>query len=103
MTWAEVKRTLTTPPPVRPPPPKHPMFTKDFFSTKSFGPGHLVGAGVLVFSLYGLTKYFVGRGRAEAERVRQLAEPTRPVRRPEEDATKVAQTENQRGQYGKRP
>src|SRR5688572_7816601 len=100
MTWRDVKKTLTTPPPPRPPPPKYPLFTTDLFSTKSFGPGHLVGAGVLVFGLYGLTKYFVTRGRAQAEE-RRLAEQ-RPPRRPE-DEPQLAQAQNRRGEYGKKP
>ena len=66
---------------------------------KSFGPGHLVGAGVLVFGLYGLTKFFSAR---EAERTRGLAEQPRLPRRPE-DEPKLAQAANQRGQYGKTP
>lgn len=92
MTWSDVKKTLTLPPPPRTPPPKHPLFTKDFFSTKSFGPGHLVGAGILVFAAVGVTKYVRTR----------LAEQPRPPGRLE-DESKVAQAENQRGQYGKKP
>jgi len=87
-------KKLTTPPPPRPPEPKHPLFTKKFFSTKSFGPGHIVGAGVLVLGIGGLTKFFISRGQAEAGR-------TRPPRRPE-DEPKRAQVDNERGQYGKR-
>lgn len=101
MTWSDVKKTLTTPPSPRPPPPKAPLFTTDPFSTTSFGPGHLVGAGVLVFALYGLTKFAIARGQAQAEETRRLAEP-RPPRRPE-DEPQLAQAENQRGQYGKSP
>jgi len=96
MTWSDVKKTLTTPPPRRPPPPKYPLFTADPSSTTSFGPGHLVGAGVLVLGLYGLTKFFIARGRAQAEETRRLA-------RWPEDEPKIAQAENERGQYGKKP
>ena len=104
MTWPEVKKTLTTPPPPRssPPRPKQPIFTTDPFSTKSFGPGHLVGAGVLVFGIVGLTKFFISRGRAQAEETRRLAEQPRLARRPE-DEPKLAQADNERGQYGKKP
>ena len=102
MTWSDVKKTLTTPPPPRPPStPKYPLFTTDLFSTKSFGPGHLVGAGVLVLGIVGLTKFFISRGRAQAEETRRLAEQPRLARRPE-DEPKLAQAENERGQYGKR-
>lgn len=90
MTWTDVKRTLTTPPPPRPPPPKHPLFTRSFFSTKSFGPGHLVGAAALAFGVVGLAKLFIGLGREQAERESQLARPS------------VAPT-NARGQYGRKP
>lgn len=88
--------TLTTPPPRRPPPPKYPLFTKDPFSTKSFGSGHLVGAGILVLGLYGLTKFFIERAEAEAQRTRRLAEMPIPPRHP------VAQADV-RGQYGRKP
>lgn len=101
MTWADVKKTLTSPPPSRRPPPKHPLFTTDFFSTKSFGPGHLVGAVVLVGSLVGIAKFFIARSQAEAERSRLAAQP-RPPRLPEDDP-KIAQAENERGQYGTKP
>lgn len=101
MTWSDVKKTLTTPPPLRPPPPKHPRFTADFFSTKSFGPGHVVGAVVLFGGLVGLTKFFITRGQAEADAERaRLAQ--RPLTRPAMDSD-VAQAGNQRGQYGKKP
>ena len=107
MTWLEVKKTLTTSsPPPRRPPPKSPLFTTDPFSTTSLGPGHLVGAGVLVFGLYGLTKLFVARGRAQAGEARRLAEQPRSVRRSEDDPKitqeKIVQVENTRGQYEKR-
>jgi hypothetical protein len=78
---------LTAPPPVRPPPPKRPLFTTKVFSTKSFGPGHLIGAGALVVGLVGITKLFVARSRAEA------------TRDPESRPTRV---ENNRGEYGKK-
>lgn len=95
-------KTLTTPPPPRPPPPKYPHFTKSFRSTESFGPGHLVGAGILVFGLVGITKFFIARGQAEAERTRKLAEqPSRIPPRPE-DEPKLARIENERGEYGRK-
>lgn len=86
MTWTDVKRTLTTPPPPRPPSPKHPLFTRKVFSTKSFGPGHVIGASILVFGLVGITKFFIGRSKDEAAK-----------------APRLAQDDNTRGQYGKRP
>ena len=93
MTW----KTLTAPPPPRQPPSKHPTFTKDVFSTKSFGPGHLVGAGILVLGVFGLAK-FIQRSREEAEQTRQLlAQPARPAGPLNEP--KLA---NVRGQYGRR-
>jgi len=102
MTWLDVKKTLTTPPPPRPPPPKAPLFTTDFFSTKSFGPGHLVGAGVLAAGIFGLTKFFIKRGRDQQPRDFLAQQPqARPAGRSSDEAT-IAQT-NQRGQYGKRP
>lgn len=101
MTWKEIKKTLTTPPPPRPPSPKYPLFTSDPFSTTSFGPGHLIGAGVLVLGLYGLTKFVVGRGRALADATRKMADQPQIVRRPEDDP-QIVQAENQRGQYEKR-
>lgn len=83
------------------PPPKHPVFTKNFTSTKSFGPGHIVGAGILVLGIVGLTKLVIDRGKTEAERTRRLADQLRP-RRPETEPT-LAQVDNERGQYGNRP
>lgn len=105
MTWADVKRTLTTPPPPRPPPPKYPTFTKDFFSTKSWGPGHLVGAGILVAGIVGVSKFFIDRGKEEAERARRLVRTSPPMPAPQrsDEGTKVAQTENARGEYGRKP
>lgn len=102
MTWADVKKTLTTPPPSRPPSPKAPLFTKDFFSTKSFGPGHLVGAGVLVFGIVGLTKFFIKRGREQAEQRQFLAQQSARPAGPPPDEAKLAKVENARGEYGKK-
>ena len=81
MTWAE----LTTPPAPRPPAPTHPLFTTKFFSTTSFGPGHLVGAGLLVFGIGAIVKVALGGSRD-----RQAA-PGRAV------------VQNPRGQYGRTP
>jgi hypothetical protein len=88
---------FTTLPPPRPPPPKYPLFTTKFFSTKSFSPGHIVGAGVLVIGTVALTKLFIARGKAESERVLRTAVPSaRP-----EDEMMAARSGNERGQYGK--
>ena len=110
MTWSTVKKTLTTPPPSRPPPLKYPLFTTDPFSTKSFGPGHIVGAGVLVVGLVGLMKFFIARGRDQAEETRRLAQrgvPVSPPPSPAPESTEpeppLAKVENQRGQYGTKP
>jgi hypothetical protein len=97
MTWSDLKRTLTTPPPPRPPPPKHPIFTKAFFSTKSFGPGHLVGAGAFVFGLVGLAKLFIGLGKEEAERALRRARPSEGPRPLE------ASSSPERGRYRSKP
>lgn len=91
MKWSD----LTKPPAVRSSPPKHPLFTKDFFSTKSFGPGHLVGAGILVFGIVGISKLFIARGQEKAERFRAPRVPDR--------APALATVENDRGQYGRKP
>jgi hypothetical protein len=97
---------LTTPPPIKPPPPKYPLFTKKFHSTTSFSPGHIVGAAALGLGIYGLGKFFITRGQAEAARVQQEAmrgssRPTTPgVPIRPADEPKLAQVENQRGQYG---
>jgi hypothetical protein len=99
MKWS----ALTIPPPRRLPPPKHPLFTRDFFSTKSFGPGHVVGAGILVLGLVGLTKLFVARGQEEAGRSREPARPRWPVDAAKLAQTDNAQTDNARGEYGQKP
>ncbi len=110
MTWADVKKGLTTPPPPRPPPPKYPLFTKDFFSTKSFGPGHIVGAVVLIGGLFGISKYFIARGQAQVEENRRYwaqQQQQRPVPAgappPPPPEPSLARIENQRGQYGRKP
>lgn len=105
--------TWTTPPPPRPPPPKYPLFTTDFFSTKSFGPGHIVGAVVLIGGLFGVAKYFIARGQAQAEETRRYwaqQQQQRPVPAgpppeppPGSKEPSLAKVENQRGQYGRKP
>lgn len=97
---------FTTPPPRRPPPPKHPLFTKKLHSTTSFSPGHIVGLGVLGLGIYGMSKFLIARGHAdaaqtlrEASRAPQASQvPGRPAAEP-----KLAQIENTRGQYGGKP
>lgn len=70
-----------------PRPPKPPLFTTKLFSTKSWGPGHVVGAGILAVGMYAVVKAFVGRGQAEADRTRSSLAQTATV--------------NVRGQYGR--
>lgn len=89
---------LTTPPPMRPPDPKHPMFTTKFFSTKSWGPGHIVGAGILAVGTYAVAKLFIARGQEEAERARARQHPSGSP-----EVAQTGQPENARGQYGKKP
>ena len=69
-------------------PPKPPLFTRKFFATESFGPGHVVGAGVLAVGLYAVVKAFATRSQG-------LTQPTQPS-----GITALAQTANVRGQYG---
>jgi hypothetical protein len=90
--------SITTRSSPRPPTPKHPLFTSKFFSTKSFGPGHIVGAGILVLGVVGLSKLFIIHSHAESARRLAGRSPTRP-----EDEPKVSQIENARGQYGRKP
>lgn len=73
-------KTLTSPPMPRAPEPKYPLFTRDVFSTKSFGPGHIIGGVLLAGGLYVAIKALVERGRAR----------------------QVERTQNARGQYGGR-
>lgn len=48
-----------------------PLFTTNLFSTKSFGPGHVVGAAVLVLGTYALARGAIRRTRrAEGARER---------------------------------
>jgi hypothetical protein len=79
--------------------------TTGFFSTKSFGPGHLVGAGIVVLGVAGLVKLFTALGRSEAEEARRQALPTpppNPAGGPPGGA-RLAQSKNVRGQYGSKP
>jgi hypothetical protein len=102
MKWS----SFTTPPAVRPSPPKQPLFTTKFFSTKSFGPGHIVGAGILVVGVVGLSKLFIARGEDERERARCLAQAQAPSQFPSRgpaDGPKLAKVENSRGEYGVKP
>lgn len=73
----------------RSPPPNPPLFTTEFFSTKSFGPGHVVGAGILAVGLYGIVK-------ACTTRVQGLSHSSA-------SQTALAQPANDRGQYGRSP
>ena len=99
---------LTTPPPIKPPPPKYPLFTKKFHSTTSFSPGHVFGLAALGLGLYGLTKFAIERAQADSVRVRREAsrfpqpplQVSPPVPGKADTEPKVAQAENQRGQYG---
>jgi len=60
---------FTTPPRlVRPSKKKYPLFSTEFQTTKSFSPGHVVGAGILVFGVVGITKLFVDRAKADSAR-----------------------------------
>ena len=101
MTLSSIKRALTTPPPPRSPPPKYPFFTRDVFSTKSFGPGHVVGAAMLVFGLVGIAKLFIGLGEEEAERMR--ARSSQPIPPRPEDEPRLSQTGDTRGNRRERP
>jgi hypothetical protein len=87
---------FTTPPPPSLPPEKHPLFTKKFFSTTSFAPGHILGAAGLAFGLYALGKAFISASRAEAKR-------TLEATRPQSSQPMTAQVENARGHYGSTP
>jgi hypothetical protein len=90
MKWS----VLTNPPRPQKPPKKAPLFTTKFQSTKSFSPGHLVGAGILVAGVVGIAKLFIDHGKAVAEETRRQAEglPPHPA---------VAQADNPRGHYGR--
>ena len=100
MTWSDVKKTLTTPPPPKPPPPKYPLFTTDPFSTKSFSPGHLVGIGILAASVVAFARFVSRTRREQAEESRRhLAQPSQPPGPPSE-RPKLATTQDERGQYG---
>jgi hypothetical protein len=61
---------------------KPPLFTTKPFSTKSFGPGHAVGAAALVFGTIAIAKGFIAHHEATKRE-------------------RVARAENERGQYGK--
>jgi hypothetical protein len=100
MKWS----ALLTPPPARTPLPKQPLFTTKFFSTKSFGPGHIVGAGILVVGVVGISKLFISLGQDERERARRLAQaPSQFSSMGPVDAVKLAKTANGRGEYGVKP
>ena len=100
MSWSDVKKTLTTPPPPKAPPPKYPLFTTDPFSTKSFGPGHLVGLGLLAVSVVAFARFISRTRREQAEETRRrLAQPDQPPGPPLEEP-KLATRQDERGQYG---
>ena len=54
------------------------------FSTKSFVPGHVAGAAILLFGTIAITKAFLARREASLHPAGQVAE-------------------NDRGQYGRKP
>jgi hypothetical protein len=91
------RSSLSTSPPPRSPSPKHPLFTTKFFSTKLFGPGHLVGLFVLAGGTYAITKGLISHAQSASDRSRTLASAPLP------GDTRLAQTENGRGQYGRKP
>ena len=62
---------------------KEPIFTTNIFSTKSFGPGHVIGAAILVVGTVVVARHFVARGQDEARK-----------------AALQSRSGNQRGQYG---
>jgi hypothetical protein len=68
-------------------------FTLKPFSTKAFGPGHLVGAGILVFGTIAITKAFIAQAKAETERARRATRPSAT------DDQTVTRSTNERGQY----
>jgi hypothetical protein len=81
MNW----KALTYPPKPQKPAKKAPLFTTKFQSTKSFSPGHLVGAGILVAGVYGMTKLLIEHGQASTEETRRAA----------------GSADNPRGRYGR--
>ena len=87
---------FTSPPPRKPlaKPARHPIFTSKFLSTKSFGPGHLFGTGILVIGTFAIAKAVIAHGQGEAARL--LAQP---ARRRSNDVADAA--DNERGAYGK--
>lgn len=90
MRWSD----LTSPPRAqRTPKSKVPIFSSKFQTTKSFSPGHVVGAGVLALGVLGVTKLFIDRGHAEIDRQRHLGGP----------GPQLASAPNARGEYGKKP
>lgn len=82
--------TLTTPPPPRP-----------AAKLPSFGPQHLVGAGVLALGIWGITKAFIRAGQAQAARTLEGAQQGIPARQPPDQT--LAQAPSVRGQYGYGP
>jgi len=88
---------LTTPPAPRPRSSRPPLFTTKFFSTKSFGPGHLVGALVLVGGTYAIAKGLVGHAHATRALPRGRVSAALP------GGATLAQVESARGPYGRKP
>jgi hypothetical protein len=64
---------------------RQPWFTLNPLSTKAFGPGHVIGAGILVFGTIAVAKGLIAHHAAKIR---------------EQSARRVA--ENDRGQYGER-
>jgi hypothetical protein len=81
---------LTTPPPPKPAPKLPP-----------FGPQHLVGAGVLAFGLWGLTKLFIRAGQKQSAQRLLEAQQGAPASQLQDQT--MAQAGPSRGQYGGRP
>jgi hypothetical protein len=57
-----------------------------------------------VAGLVGVSRFFIARGKEESERALGLARTSPPMPGPRpDDGAKVAQTDNARGEYGRKP